>query len=288
MDKQQYARVISLYIKKMPSLPTSVAKVMELSNDPNVNPADLNRVISLDPVLMGKVMKLINSAYYGLNSKVTSLVRAIIMLGINTVKNLALSTAVLGNIKSSSFQSLDLSGFWRHSLCVGVTARMIAKEIGISNQQIESYFIAGLLHDIGKIPLNNALAEMYIHAMGRAEHEGIPLVESERHIFGFSHEEVGKLIAKSWKLGPEIYDALTFHHRPEKYEGQYPQIVRAVAVSNYFANEFEFGFSGNRNPVPPREHVFKELGITRDWLESLEEDVEAEIEKAKIFLKITD
>jgi putative nucleotidyltransferase with HDIG domain len=233
-------------------------------------------------------MKLINSAYYGLNSKVTSLVRAIIMLGINTVKNLALSTAVLGNISSSSFQSLDLSGFWRHSLCVGVTARMIAKEIGISSQEIESYFIAGLLHDIGKIPLNNALAEMYIHAMSHSEHQGIPLVDSERHIFGFSHEEVGKLIAKSWKLGPEIYDALSFHHRPESYSGDYGQIVRAVAVSNYFANEFEFGFSGNRNPLPPQEEVFGELGISREWLEDLEEEVTAEIEKAKIFLKITD
>jgi HD-like signal output (HDOD) protein len=165
---------------------------------------------------------------------------------------------------------------------------LIAKKLGIPLQQIESYFIAGLLHDIGKIPLNNALAEMYIHAMSHAEHQGLPLVDAERQIFGFSHEEVGKLIAKSWKLGPEIYDALSFHHRPESYDGEYPRIVRAVAVSNYFANEFEFGFSGNRNPVPPKAQIFQELGISRDWLESLEDEVAAEIEKAKVFLKITD
>src|SRR6056297_4138809 len=98
MEREQNLQKVALYIQRMPSLPTSVAKVMELSNDPNVSPADLNQVISLDPVLMGKVMKLINSAYYGLQQRITSLVRAIIMLGINTVKNLALSTAILSNL----------------------------------------------------------------------------------------------------------------------------------------------------------------------------------------------
>ncbi|MDR0496536.1 MAG: HDOD domain-containing protein, partial [Treponema sp.] len=82
------------FIKNMPSLPTSVTKVMEICNNPQTSPADLNQVISLDPVLMGRVLKLINSAYYGLGQQVKSLARAIIMLGMNTVKNLALSSAV--------------------------------------------------------------------------------------------------------------------------------------------------------------------------------------------------
>lgn len=128
-DREKNLRIVALYINKMPSLPTSVAKVMEISNDPNASPADLNRVISIDPVLMGRVMKLINSAYYGLNQRITSLVRAIIMLGINTVKNLALSTAILGNLGGKEhFQALNMDGFWRHSLCVGVTAKQIAKK----------------------------------------------------------------------------------------------------------------------------------------------------------------
>ena len=101
----------------MPSLPITVSKVLEICNNPKTSPVDLNQVISLDPVLMGKVMRLINSAYYCLPNQITSLVRAIIMLGINTVKNLALCTAVLGTLdKKGDFQALNMEGFWRHSL----------------------------------------------------------------------------------------------------------------------------------------------------------------------------
>src|SRR5215510_4363841 len=120
-------RDLKNYIKTMPSLPTSLVKVLEICNNTQTSPADLNHVISLDPVLVGRVLKLINSAYYGLGQPVTSLARAIIMLGINTVKNLALSTTVMGNLSSKEKSlGLDMEGFWRHSLCVGVSAKLLA------------------------------------------------------------------------------------------------------------------------------------------------------------------
>src|SRR5512136_3225388 len=158
-DKERLLAIIQTYINKMPSLPITVAKILEVCINPKTSPSDLNQVIALDPVLMGRVMKLINSAYYSLNNQITSLVRAIIMLGINTVKNLALSTAVLGNLSSKkNFQALNIDGFWRHSLCVGVTAKLIAAKRKRDAKQLEEYFVSGLLHDIGKIPLNNKLS----------------------------------------------------------------------------------------------------------------------------------
>jgi HD-like signal output (HDOD) protein len=121
------AKKINEYIVNMPSLPTSVMKVLDVCNNPQTSPADLNHVISLDPVLVARVLKLINSAYYGLSQQVTSLVRAIIMIGINTVKNLALSSSVVGNLSKSKISTgIDMEGFWRHSLCVGVAAKVIA------------------------------------------------------------------------------------------------------------------------------------------------------------------
>jgi len=156
-DGDAYRQKIDEYIKNMPSLPTSVAKVLEICNNPQTSPADLNHVISLDPVLVGRVLKLINSAYYSLGQQVTSLVRAIIMLGINTVKNLALSSSIIGigNLtKNKAAAGLDMEGFWRHSLCVGVSAKAITKKRGIDPKLLEEYFAAGLFHDIGKIPLN--------------------------------------------------------------------------------------------------------------------------------------
>src|SRR5512136_2738351 len=158
-EKERTLAVIQGYISRMPSLPITVSKILQICNDPRTSPVDLNQVISLDPVLMGRVMKLINSAYYSLPNQITSLVRAIIMLGINTVKNLALSTAVLGNLgKKSNFQALNIDGFWRHSLCVGVAAKLVAAKRKRDAKQLEEYFVSGLLHDIGKIPLNNKLS----------------------------------------------------------------------------------------------------------------------------------
>ena len=107
-----FSKKIDEYIRNMPSLPTSVTKVLEVCNNPQTSPADLNHVISLDPVLVARVLKLINSAYYGLSQQVTSLVRAIIMIGINTVKNLALSSSVVGNLSKSKISTgLDMEGF---------------------------------------------------------------------------------------------------------------------------------------------------------------------------------
>ena len=272
----------------MPSLPTSVAKVLEVCNDPQASPADLNRIISIDPVLMGKVMKLINSAYYGLNQEVTSLVRAIIMLGINTVKNLALSTAVLGTFgKSEEFQVLNMEGFWRHSLCVGVTSKLIAIRRKIDRKIVEEYFIAGLLHDIGKIPLNNRLAKAYLEVMALSDRDNLTLYRAENQTLEITHGEVGKIVVENWKLSEEIRDAVAFHHSTKTYNGTHDDILYTVAMANYFANFAEIGFAGDRYPEKLDPDVSEHLKLSLAQLEDeMQEKVVAEIEKAHIFLQI--
>ena len=275
------------YVGGMPSLPTTVAKVLEVCNNPKTSPIDLDRVIQLDPVLMGRVLKLINSAYYGLGTQVTSLVRAIIMLGVNTVKNLALSTAILDRVSSKKdFRALNMEGFWRHSLCVGVTAKLLARRRGIDIKSVEEYFAAGLLHDIGKIPLNNALADDYVRTMSLADREGLSLFAAERRILGVDHCETGRIIAESWRLTGAIADTITWHHDLGSYSGENGDILRTVAVANFFADREGIGFSGNLYPERPSPDVYGLLGIEKSILEELEEPVNAEIEKAKVFLKL--
>ena len=129
-------RQIQQYISRMPSLSTTVSKVMEICNRPDASPNDLNRVISLDPVLTGLVLRMINSAYYSLPDQITSLARAIIMLGLNTVKNLALSTAILQTVGGkNSFKALSMDEFWTHSITVGVTAKAVSGLKGIPGMQ---------------------------------------------------------------------------------------------------------------------------------------------------------
>jgi len=264
-----------------------VAKILQICNDPKTSPTDLNRLISLDPVLMGKVMKLINSAYYGLSQKITSLVRAIIMLGINTVKNLALSTAVLASLgRKTDFQALNMEGFWKHSICVGSTAKLIAKKRNIDPKLLEEYFIAGLLHDIGKIPLNNRLSKTFIEALSEAERARHPLYFAEQHILNVDHAEIGRLIVENWKLSKDIEDVVLFHHNLTEYQGENTDILYTVAIANYFANISELGFSGDRFPEKVQANVFSYIGIDWQYLEQIEDDIKKEIEKAQIFLEV--
>jgi HD-like signal output (HDOD) protein len=287
MSTDIYHKRIESYISKMPSLPVTVSKVLEICNNPATSPVDLNRVISLDPVLMARVLKLINSAYYGLSGQVTSLVRAIIMLGLNTVKNLALSTAVLGNLgKTSEFHALNMQGFWRHSLCVGVTSKLIARKRKVDQKILEEYFIAGLLHDIGKIPMNNILSKEYIEVMSVSDRDHKPLHLAETEALEIDHEDAGKLIGEAWKLGADILDTINFHHRLDDYAGENRTVLFTVAVANYYANANEIGFSGNRYPENVRSDTLAYLGIDWDFVDDLGDEIVSEIEKAQVFLKI--
>ena len=128
---------IRKYIAHMPSLSTTISMVLKVCNSPDTTANDLNRVIALDPVLTGNVLKLINSAYYSMRDRVTSLTKAIIMLGMNTIKNLAISTAILGTLnKTKSVKASSVDAFWEHSICVGTAAKIIASipELGLKNK----------------------------------------------------------------------------------------------------------------------------------------------------------
>jgi putative nucleotidyltransferase with HDIG domain len=271
----------------MPSLPTTVAKVLEICNNPQTSPADLNHVISLDPVLVGRVLKLINSAYYGIGQQVTNLVRAIIMLGINTVKNLALSTAVMGSLSPrKDFQGLNMEGFWRHSLCVGVTAKILARQRGIDPKQVEEYFTAGLLHDIGKIPLNAVLSKAYMLTVSVADRERISLFRAEEKTLGMNHVQAGAMIVKAWRLEGPVGDAIVNHHGYQDYSGEHRDILASIVAANRFASMMEIGFSGDRYPEKTGAAVQETLGLEKNAFESIEKTVNAEIEKAQVFLKL--
>jgi HD-like signal output (HDOD) protein len=158
----------------------------------------------------------------------------------------------------------------------------------VDSKHLEEYFIAGLLHDIGKIPLNNVLADEYIDVMARSDADRIPIVEAEEQYFGFDHVEAGSMIAETWHLQEAFVDAIRYHHHPEQYDGEAADIVLCVAAADYFMNIAEVGFSGNRYPQAPADRVFEKLGINSDFIDEIEDEVHEEIERAEIFLKVAE
>lgn len=292
MEYHHRLTILDNYIRQLPPFPATVKKVMEICRDVNTSPTDLTKVISLDPVLTGKVMQLINSAYFGLSREIISLARAVVMLGMNTVKNLVLGATVMSAFGTrKNFRALNMEMFWKHSLGVGVIAKLIAKKSNVERKLLEGYFIAGLLHDIGKIPLNSKFSDEYLNIIGMQEKDPQPLFVSEKQLLGIDHAYVGNLIAEKWKLGEEISDTITYHHAPETYQGLQNDILFTVILSDHFANSLEIGFSGNRylESIYPEvmQYLENNTELSFSNISTFNDEVEQEIEKAQIFLKVT-
>ena len=284
IDKDRQRRDIERFINKMPSLSTTVGKVMEICSRTDASPNELNRVISLDPVLTGQVLKLINSAYYSLVNKVTSLTRAITMLGMNTVKNMALSTAIIRTVGSAKkSKALPTTKFWAHSIGAGVSAKLLGGVRGIPVMEREELFLAGLLHDLGKVPFGDE----YIEVLNIARFEQAPLHDVEKEILGIDHQEVGSMIAEKWKLNKAITECISNHHRLDDPRWTMTPEIATVALGNIYTNIQDHGYAGN--PFPAEDEIGKLLKLSEiSWADycDIGERVIEEIDKAKVFLQI--
>ncbi len=283
-DRNVERKKIEKFIRRMPSLSTTVGKVMEICSRTDASPNELNKVISLDPVLTGQVLKLINSSYYSLVNKVTSLTRAITMLGMNTVKNIALSTAIIRTVSGSKkSRVLPTTKFWAHSIGAGVSAKLLGEAKGLSLMEREELFLAGLLHDLGKVPFGDE----YIDVLNMAKRKQLPLINVERELLGIDHLEIGGMIAEKWKLNKVISECISNHHGAENLSGEIGQKVALVALGNIYTNIMEHGYAGD--PFPAEEEVdilLKFVGLSWESFGTIGARVEEEIHRAEIFLQI--
>jgi putative nucleotidyltransferase with HDIG domain len=287
--RTSYLNQIEAYVARMPSLSTTATKVLETCNNPQSSPNDLNRLIALDPVLAGQVLRLINSAYYSLRHPVSSLTRAIIMLGVNTVKNLVLSFAILQQLPiAKRFGALSPVSFWEHSVAVGVIAKWLAEFKRVDLKDQEDYFVGGLLHDLGKIPLNHQFADETQQAMVLARQHRCSAVHAESIIFGFDHSMVGGLIARKWRLSPAFVNVLAYHHRPAESPENNPQLVFMVALADVYARLLENDL--DEDALADDEFatlLMARVGLDASTLAQVRNTVLAEIDRAKIFLEIS-
>lgn len=269
----------------MPSLSPTATKILQVANDPASSANDLNKVISLDPVLAGKVLKLVNSAYFGFSEKMTSTVRAIVVLGLNTIKNLALSTAMLETVNSKNSKGLNMDEYWKHLLATGVLAKLIARKISINKNLLEDYFLCGLMHDIGKIVLNNLSPEGYGKLLTAAKSTGKPLHLFESAVFGINHAEIGQLMGKKWGLQEQIVEAMAFHHTPSQVKEEHRKLVYSIIISNVYVKRFNVGQSGNAYEEPISTEIWNELAINDEIVQGFEGFLLEGVERAAIFLQ---
>lgn len=200
-------------VGSLPPLPDTALKLMSVMNDPRSSMDDIVEAVKYDEAVTGEVLKLCNSAFFGLSRKVASLNDA--LLSLRTVKVLQLVMSVHTNSILSREQSgygLQPGVLWKHSVAVALASSLFAQRLRLPN--VNLVFTAGLLHDIGKVILNEYVANEFAEIVRRVTDEGASFAEAEQQVLGFSHEEVGAMIAEEWQLPDAIVRCIRFHHTP--------------------------------------------------------------------------
>jgi len=277
-------------IEKMPSLSPTVSKVIEVANNMNSSPRELVTVIKMDPILTGKVLKLVNSAYFALSQEVTSLERAIIMLGLNTIKNMTLTTAVLEQFSSKQFKNagFNIDEFWKHSLGVAVASKILAEKFDIPKKFREEFFIGGLLHDIGKLILARYYPNEMNSILKQTKELKIPILTIENRELQFTHPEIGEKIAQKWKLSNALIKAIASHHGPDynEWKSEEFKLIASVYIANNYCIFNKIGESGDELYIEINPIMWKILRITKQECFDSLLVVTAELQKAMEFLKI--
>jgi putative nucleotidyltransferase with HDIG domain len=235
----QYSRrEIESAIRRLPPLPNTLGDLVDKLNNPDSSVRDITARIRTDPSLTTRLLRMANSAFYGPRSHITDVDRAVILLGFRTTRNLVAAAAVASHF--ASFQHIHTfgpQGMYRHSLAVAVFCQVCAMHVG-GGLTPEEFFVAGLLHDIGRIPL------AHLYKAHRREFEQLPhdlaaLVACEQELFGLDHTVVGGMVADHWKL-PEIYRELIARHHEIEAAGE-GGAAALVALADRWTNGHGIG-----------------------------------------------
>ncbi len=266
------------------SLPEISLKVNELANDPDATADDMAKVISQDPALVARMLKIANSAFYGLSSEVETITRAVAILGTNKIRDLVLSTAASETFDGIPNDLITMQDFWHHSLYCGLLAQILAKKS--KKVHAESIFIAGLLHDIGQLLMFNKLPEKSHEAILLLMEgtEELETYEAERHVFGFDHMQVGSELVKHWKLAPVLQECVEFHHEPEKAK-DFPAEVALINIANAVAVMADFDSMSEDDEIPRINNISWELtGLSKDDLPDAIKKAQEEIKEIESVL----
>jgi len=268
----------------LPTLPTVVSKMIELVDNPKTSAASLANLISTDQALTAKILKMANSAYYGFSREISTVNMAIVVMGFNAVKEMGLSLSVFDMFKDmSNIRHFDVTLYWQHSIGCGVAAKMIARTFrnGIAGEA----FVSGLLHDIGKVVINQYLHAEFNSIMNRVADNNENLDDVEMDTLGTHHGEIGGWLADRWRLPIIITDAIKYHHMP--WEAKKNRLLVAIVnISNYLCHISGIGASGRPTPLPVDEKTWElfeqnNIPLRPEDLSNLQNDFYVEFDKTE-------
>lgn len=265
-------------VDSMPAFPQNVQRIVTLTSNLACSPKELVEIIGKDPVLTVKVLRVVNSACYGLSKHVTSIDHAVVFLGFNTIKNLALSVAAISLLRNNPLAGFDGQRYLLHSLTVASLARKLAQQL--PGADANDCFIAGLLHDFGKVVIAQFMPDEFRKAMEMSLWHDIALDQTLHQVVGVDHAAIGAMLTEKWRFAPDLVDTIRHQHMPAQNDSP---MLACVVAANQISRQLGCDLGGGIAADPLPTGVAARLGGKLDTVMARLGDLGALLEEAQLF-----
>lgn len=269
--------ILAKQVLTISSLPTVYMQLVDSANDPNSSSHDLVAIVSEDIGLSVRLMKLVNSAFFGYPSKVDSLTRAVAIIGIKQLQDFALATSIVDTFSHIPNDLVTMESFWKHSIACGVVARILANYRREFN--VERAFVSGLLHDIGRLIMLMLIPDEAKKAFAIAQADNQLLYQVETQLLGFNHAAIGGELLKQWKLPEQIIAAVKYHHDPLA-ENKFKVDAALIHVADIVVSALTDSSSGERLVPPLNSKAWDILGLPVNIMDSLMVDFKEQYQES--------
>ncbi|PIQ98826.1 MAG: HD family phosphohydrolase [Nitrospinae bacterium CG11_big_fil_rev_8_21_14_0_20_45_15] len=264
------------------SAPVVYLKLKEAIKDPDSTFDDFSLILSSDAAICARLLKIVNSAFYGFSSKIETVTHALNILGVLQIQDLALAISVMEKFDGIPPELVNMDSFWRHSIACGVISRKIALDFDLKNS--ERCYVAGLLHDIGSLIIFKKNAETELEILKDCEANGTNLFKEETKRFGYDHADVGGALLESWGLSYSLIRVALCHHFPQGADVDSP-LADVVHIADHVAYDMGLGTSGELFVPELSEGILEKLEIPADYIQDFRKDVEEEyLAATQVFL----
>lgn len=284
LDTEQVIRLALARIGDIATLPEVTAKIISIVDDPKSTAHDLHNIIKNDPALATKILKVVNSAFYGLPGQVSDLDRAIVLLGLSAVKNIAISASISRLFTtekiSDKFNARDI---WKHSVAVGVVTREFCCRIG-KKAFAEEAFLAGLIHDLGLLIERQAFPEQLSEVIRSVCKNSRPICDVEMELLGADHQSLGSALAAKWKFPRPLQTVLGYHHRIDNLVEDQRLLPTLVYIADTLACHERIGFHLTAEGQDVDDVLLDAVGLSETDFGEVREQLPEHIQAAESML----
>jgi putative nucleotidyltransferase with HDIG domain len=276
VDEQTFLNKLDR-IRDIPTLPTVAIKVNQMLQYNDTSIRDLSKTIEKDQAIVSKLLRLVNSAFYGFQARINTISHAVTVLGFNTVRNAVVSVSIIEAFSGKGgAEDFDMKDFWKHSIAVAVTGRNLAEDTRLATP--DEAFVAGILHDVGKVVLAQYFKDLFNQVWTSIQNNGLSFYEAEKKVLPANHAQIGGHLAKKWHLPVSLIEAVTYHHAVRK-SAINPELLMLVHVADFIVNHYKIGSHGEPDLSGMHPEASKrmaaQLEAVSDWFPEVATEIDA-------------